>query len=457
MNVFKKPIDAIKVGERARVEMGDIEKLRSSIERLGLFHPIIIDDNSMLVAGFRRLTCCRDLGFKEIDVRLKKDLSDIERLEIEMEENLHEELKWPEIATLRAKIHALKQEIHGKSVKGHKSDGWSLENTADDLDVSIGTLSQDIMLAEALEKLPNLKSFVSKRQALKALTKVKETAILAELARRDASKAGDTDVPYIMHNGEATPFLKTKVDNETIDLVIFDPPWGVDIDVIGTARGLSGEKTSYDDDSLVNAKIFTEDIIPEIYRVMKQNTHFYMFLGIQYLQYWTDYLSNIKLIMEPGKESRYEVFDENRDWAFDVRRVPLIWVKEGGGFTDFDAKFMPRYETLLFCNKGLRRLNSVCSDVLNFNRPLSVERIHTQQKPVELLQLLIRLSSVPNEIVLDPCAGSFATNVAATLLGRRSIGIEKNETNYNKGLEWIRCIEFEGATEDEKTEQGTDS
>ena len=450
MNIFKKPIDEIKVGERARVEMGNIEELKSSIERRGLFHPIIIDDTSMLVAGYRRLTCCRDLGFKEIDVRLKNDLSEIEKLEIEMEENLHKELTWDEKAVLRARIHKVKQEIHGKSVPGHKSDGWSLEQTAEDLDVSIGTLSQDIMLAEALEKLPSLKSFVSKRQALKALTKVKETAILAELARRDASKVGDTGVPYVMHKGEALSFLKDKVDNETIDLVIFDPPWGIDIDVIGTARGLSGEKTSYDDDSLVNAKIFMENVIPEIYRVMKQNTHFYMFIGIQYAHYWADFLSNIKTIMELGKEPRFEVFDEDRTWAFDVRRIPLIWVKEGGGFTDFDAKFMPRYETLLFCNKGLRRLNSVCSDVLDFRRPLSVERIHTQQKPIELLQLLIRLSSVPNEIVLDPCAGSFAVNVAATLLGRRSVGIEKNEDNYNKGLEWIRRVEFGEGEEDDK-------
>jgi DNA modification methylase len=450
MNIFKKPIDEIKVGERARVELGNIEELKTSIERRGLFHPIIIDDDSMLVAGYRRLTCCRDLGFKEIDVRLKKDLSDIEKLEIEMEENLHKELTWDEKAVLRAKMHALKQEIHGKSIPGHKSDGWSLEDTADDLAVSIGTLSQDIKLAEALTKLPSLKSFVSKRQALKALTKVKETAILAELARRDAEKTGDSDVPYIMHKGESLAFLKNKIEDETIDLVIFDPPWGIDIDVIGTARGLSGEKTSYDDDSLANAKNFMEKILPEIYRVMKQNTHFYMFIGVQHAHYWVDYLSNIKLIMEYGKEPKYEVFEENRDWAFDVRRVPLVWVKEGGGFTDFDAKFMPRYEILLFCNKGLRRLNSVCSDVFEFKRPLSVERIHTQQKPIDLLQLFIRLSSVSNEIVLDPCAGSFAVNVAATLLGRRSIGIEKNEDNYNKGLEWIRRTEFGSSIADDK-------
>ena len=446
MKVFKIAIDKIKIGQRARIELGDMDKLKSSIERLGLFHPLIIDDTYTLVAGYRRLTCCRSLGLKEVDVRLKKDLSEIEKLEIEMEENLHEALTWDEIATLRDGIHRLKQEIHGKTIPGHKTDGWTMENTAEDLDISIGTLSQDIMLAEALRNLPSLKSFVSKRQALKALSKVKETAILSELARREASETGDVDLPYILHNGDSHLFLKDKVDDETIDLVIFDPPWGVDIDKIGTARGLGGDKTSYDDDSLATAKAFMEGIIPEIHRVMKQNTHMYMFIGVQFLPYWMSFLSNIKLVMEHKKEPRYEAFDEGRKWAFDVRQVPLVWVKEGGGFTDFDTKFMPRYETILFCNKGLRRLNSVCSDVFDFRRPLSVERIHTQQKPLELLQLLIRLSSVPNELVLDPCAGSFATNVAATLIGRRSIGIDKSEENYNKGLEWLRRTSFEEET-----------
>ena len=136
--------------------------------------------------------------------------------------------------------------------------------------------------------------------------------------------------------------------------------------------------------------------------------------------------------------------------VFPCPKSPLLWIKEGGGFTDFEVRFMPRYETILFCNKGLRRLNSVCSDVLEFKRPLSTERRHTQQKPVELLQLLIKLSTQFNEIVLDPTAGSFASIVAATLSGRRSIGIEKDTDAYNQALNWIKGIESEEVKEEEK-------
>jgi len=427
MKIEKVPLDKISVGDRARINLGDIEKLQNSIEHQGLLHPLIIDDAFKLVAGFRRLSCCKNLGFKEIDVRLKKDLSDVEKKELELEENIHEALKWDEEASLRRDIHKLKQELYGKPVKGHVSDGWTLEDTAESLGVALGTLSQDITLANALDDFPKLKNFTSKRQAVKALTKAKETAILSELAKRDVKKSSlIKNVPYLLHNGDAYKFLTEKVEDETIDLVIFDPPWGIDIDIIGSSRGLSGDKTSYYDDSAFSAKGLMEQLLPELYRVMKPNTHMYIFFALEHYQYLLDSLAPY----------------------FSVRKSPLIWVKEGGGFTDFEVRFMPRYETILFCNKGLRRLNSACSDVLNFNRPLSVERMHTQQKPVELLQQLIRLSTQFNEIVLDPCAGSFSSIVASTLLGRRSIGIEKDVDAYNKGLEWIKGVEIKEKEED---------
>jgi len=447
------PIDKIKVGVRRRVDLGEIEKLQSSIERVGLLNPIIIDDTYELIAGFRRLTCCKKLGYKEINVTFKKDLSDLQKKELELEENTYKELTWSEVAMLRADIHAIKQELYGKPVKGHSSDGWTLNDTADSLGLSAGTLSQDLTLSEALKKFPELRNLTSKRQAVNTLGRVREAALLSELARREAkSSFMKTGIPYILHNGDSLEFLKEKVDDETVDLVIFDPPWGIDSDLFVSPRGREATFPSYKDDSLITAKTFTELILPEIYRVMKQNTHLYMFIASQYEEYWTSFLSNSRLILEPEKEPHYITLDEKREWAFNVRSYSLIWVKEGGGPVDVYSKFMPRYEKILFCNKGSRGLNSVCSDVLEFKRPLSVERIHTQQKPTDLLQLLIRLSSLPHEVVLDPCAGSFATIVSATLLGRRSIGIEKDKDAFNKGLEWVKGIKEEDIEPDDDEE-----
>ena len=66
--------------------------------------------------------------------------------------------------------------------------------------------------------------------------------------------------------------------------------------------------------------------------------------------------------------------------------------------------------------------------VLRVQRPHSGQTLrHPTEKPVQLLRILIESSSTFGELVLDPCAGSGSTLVAAALEGRRAIGIELTE------------------------------
>lgn len=59
--------------------------------------------------------------------------------------------------------------------------------------------------------------------------------------------------------------------------------------------------------------------------------------------------------------------------------------------------------------------------------PKARERVgYPTQKPVLLLQRIIQLASDPGDLVLDPCCGSGTTLVAAALLGRRSLGIDRS-------------------------------
>ena len=64
--------------------------------------------------------------------------------------------------------------------------------------------------------------------------------------------------------------------------------------------------------------------------------------------------------------------------------------------------------------------------VLPFNiPPNSKGKLHPTQKPVELMQYLVRTYTTPGDVVLDPCMGSGTTCLAAKLEGRRYIGIER--------------------------------
>ncbi len=66
---------------------------------------------------------------------------------------------------------------------------------------------------------------------------------------------------------------------------------------------------------------------------------------------------------------------------------------------------------------------------------------HPSQKPEALMQRIILASSDPGQIVLDPFSGTFTTCALAQKLGRRSIGIEKDEEYLKVGLRRLGLAE----------------
>ena len=69
---------------------------------------------------------------------------------------------------------------------------------------------------------------------------------------------------------------------------------------------------------------------------------------------------------------------------------------------------------------------------------INKDRLHPTQKPVDLLEYLIKTYTKPNETVLDNCMGSGSTGVACKNTNRRFIGIEKDEGYYNIAKERLR-------------------
>jgi site-specific DNA-methyltransferase (adenine-specific) len=55
------------------------------------------------------------------------------------------------------------------------------------------------------------------------------------------------------------------------------------------------------------------------------------------------------------------------------------------------------------------------------------KRVHPTQKPIALMEVLIRNFSLPGELILDPYVGSGPVLIAAKRLGRRSIGFEQSK------------------------------
>ncbi len=87
---MKIAIENIKVDENMRIrkEIGDLQQLEDSIQKVGLLNPIVIDENGELIAGYRRLFACKNLGMAEIEVTVVDVAGDkLGKLEVELAEN----------------------------------------------------------------------------------------------------------------------------------------------------------------------------------------------------------------------------------------------------------------------------------------------------------------------------------------------------------------------------------
>lgn len=81
------PISAVLVEDRIRKDMGDIEALAESIRKSGLLHPIVVDEEYRLLAGERRLRASIKAGLSEIEVRVFRGLTALEKEIVEIDEN----------------------------------------------------------------------------------------------------------------------------------------------------------------------------------------------------------------------------------------------------------------------------------------------------------------------------------------------------------------------------------
>lgn len=81
------------------------------------------------------------------------------------------------------------------------------------------------------------------------------------------------------------------------------------------------------------------------------------------------------------------------------------------------------------------------SDVLEFNVvPNRKGKLHPTQKPVDLIEWLVKTYSNENEVILDNCMGSGSTGVACLKTNRNFIGIEKDKTYYDIAVDRLHKL-----------------
>ncbi len=108
-----------------------------------------------------------------------------------------------------------------------------------------------------------------------------------------------------------------------------------------------------------------------------------------------------------------------------VVKSELVWNKVYHGMGDTKAQFAPMHENILFAVRGKYAFPGTRPrDVLTHEKLNSAHMVHPTEKPVELLEDIITSVTHPDDLILDPFAGSGSTLVAAKQTGRRYIGVE---------------------------------
>jgi adenine-specific DNA-methyltransferase len=238
---------------------------------------------------------------------------------------------------------------------------------------------------------------------------------------------------HIIYNGDVIEILKSKIEDKTVDLIFIDPPYNI-------GKNFNGRKDKWkiDQDYLDWCYVWIDLCLQKL----KENGSFYIMTSTQFIPYFDLYLRNKVSIL-----SR------------------IIWSYDSSGV---QAKnfFGSMYEPILFCVNNKKNYTFNSAEILveaktgskrklidyrkNPPQPYNTEKVpgnvwdfprvryrmdeyenHPTQKPIKLLERIIKASTNKGDIVLDPFSGTFTTSFVAKSLGRKSIGIEIDE-DYTK-------------------------
>lgn len=161
-------------------------------------------------------------------------------------------------------------------------------------------------------------------------------------------------------------------------------------------------------------------------------------LIIDYIELCYQILKDDSAIYLFCNSNKIDVFKMKMEQVgFNIKNI-IIWVKDNGTMGDLEAQFAKQYEFIIYANKGRAKFNPQykrLTDVWNMTRVSKIGKIHQNQKPLELIERMVMISSRPGELVFDGFMGSFTTAVACHNLDRRYLGAELDKDEYEAGRE----------------------
>lgn len=438
---MKIPINIIVIPEPTEhVDEEQLQELAESIREQGMSHKIIVrqpNDSQghslssepctgcndplgcrllgtyILVSGEKRLLAHMKLGLVEIEAELR-DVDEKKAKEIRLHENLKRfNLPWWEQVILVEELHKLRQQEHGPAPSGRPSKaegktGWSIRDTAEELGMGVGSLSEDLTLARAIRSDSSLMKVTDKKTAVR-LVRIAATRLQAE---HDAALPSSIEGNLIFFGDSAS--VLSQLPANSIDHCITDPPW-----------------IKFFDASLrIDER--TLPVFKELYRVLKHGAFLYLFCGLDDYAYYSG-------VNVPNPDNPNETLHQRGELekiGFQVSNTPVIWQKEnalsrrGVRAWEYDRDF----EFIIVAVKGSPALTT--SRRLSGIKPFPIvpppKMIHPNEKPISILEDIITDCSYEGNIIIDPFAGSGALGEACKKNKRKYILCERDQKAYEK-------------------------
>lgn len=232
-----------------------------------------------------------------------------------------------------------------------------------------------------------------------------------------------------IHLGDARLWLPN-LKPESVDMVLTDPPYGMDFNSNMIGRGKSRaeiealSKPKVKNDGEDEAHRLRKEIFPMMLRVLRDG--------------------GVAAVFSSWREIDHTI-SELETAGFTYEQL-LIWDKAAFGM---GWCYRYSYELIVLASRGGRddwRGGKDKSDILRYNmRKLEpFQEGHPTPKPMDLMIRLVLDNSKPGEVVLDPMCGTGPAMAAAVRCGRVAWGCEEMKRWHKAAEEWVVAEEKQG-------------
>ena len=351
-----------------------VAQIAASIREFGFNNPVLIDEQSSIIAGHGRVLAARKLELDSVPCIRLNHLSETQRRAYIIADNkLAMNAGWDD-------------ELLALEFEGLGDEGFDLELTGFTLD-------------EIAELSPKITEGLTDEDAV---PEVPETPI---------TKLGDVwllDKHRVMC-GDSTSIdaVEQLMNGQKADMVFTDPPYGMSYGggraagstkkgAIVKAHGmiLGDDKTGDDLIALIR------DALLSALTTSKEGSSVYVCFP------WRTYTEFEAAMVECGLKAS----------------ACIVWDKKSIGLGL--SNYRPQHEFIFYCKGGAWYGDKAQSDVWHMSRGATGEYVHPTQKPVELIEKAINNSSKAGDIIIDCFGGSGSTMIAAEKIGRKSCLME---------------------------------